>query len=231
MPSEATAPVAKEGRNFGFGGGVVLPGPMNCVEARFLIYAYFDREMAPSEEAALDSHLAACGSCALRARSAQELARVVRSGLHRTQAPDRLRRRVYNGTHAASPSRAAVFGLGAAVVLLIVPLVADGFPTRRGAIAADLRRLNPALAPQAALVSRKMTGTIVCLHCESLHERGLKSPPGRAHEPAFCTQEGEVWRLLGSPSGFSQASMGQTMTVEGVAFPQSGFLRASRAGY
>ena len=124
-----------------------------------------------------------------------------------------------------------MLGLAAAVALLIVPLVADGFPARRSGPAADLHRLQPALAPQAALVSLKMTGTIVCLHCESLRERGLQSAPGRAKEPAFCTQEGEVWRLLDSPSGFSQASMGQTMTVEGVAFPQSGFLRASRAGY
>ncbi|HEV2063109.1 MAG TPA: zf-HC2 domain-containing protein [Thermoanaerobaculia bacterium] len=206
---------------------------MNCVEARFLIYAYFDREMARTEEGALDSHLAACGSCALRARSAHELARVLRSGLrlHKAQAPERLRLRVYNGTHFASPSRAAVLGLAAAVVLLIAPLVADGVSARRGGSAADLQRLQPALAPQASLVSRKMTGTIVCLHCESLRERGLQGTPGPAHEPAFCTQEGEVWRLLDSPSGFSQASMGQTMTVEGVAFPQSGFLRASRAGY
>jgi hypothetical protein len=206
---------------------------MNCVEARFLIYAFFDREMASSEETALDSHLAVCESCALRARSASELARVLRCGLQRAQAPDRLRLRVYNGTHSASPSGGAVFGLAAAVVLLIAPLVADGFPARRGGSAADLQRLQPAPAPalQAALVSRKMTGTIVCLHCESLRERGLKGSPGLAHEPAFCTQEGEVWRLLDSPAGFSQASMGQTMTVEGVAFPQSGFLRASRAGY
>jgi len=203
---------------------------MNCVEARFLIYAYFDREMAPSEVTALDSHLAACGTCALRARSAHELARVLRSGLrlHRFHAPDRLRLRVYNGTHSASPSRLGLLGLAAAVVILIVPLVADGVPGGRGGSASDLQ---PALAPQAALVSRQMTGTIVCLHCESLRERGLESTPGHAQDPAFCTQDGEVWRLLGSPRGFSQASMGQTMTVEGVAFPQSGFLRASRAGY
>jgi hypothetical protein len=211
---------------------------MNCVEARFLIYAYFDREMAQPEEVALDSHLAGCETCALRARSAHELARVLRSGLHRTHAPDRLRLRVYNRTHSASPSGVAVFGMAAAVVLLIAPLVADGFPARRGGSAADLQQrpqvasaAASAPAPQAALVSRQMTGTIVCLHCESLRERGLQGVPGPAHEPAFCTQDGEVWRLLGSPSGFSQASMGQTMTVEGVAFPQSGFLRASRAGY
>lgn len=207
---------------------------MNCVEARFLIYAYFDREMAPSEEAALDSHLSACESCGLRARSAQELARVLRSQHHRAHAPDRLRLRVYNGTHAPSPSSAAVWGLAAAVVLLIVPLVADGFPARRFGSGPE-QRLGSGPALQAALVSRKMTGTIVCLHCESLRERGLpsahESAKGPAHDPAFCTQEGEVWRLLDTPAGFSQASMGQTMTVEGVAFPQSGFLRASRAGY
>ena len=30
---------------------------------------------------------------------------------------------------------------------------------------------------------------------------------------------------------FANASVGQTVTVEGVAFPESGFLRASRVGY
>lgn len=204
---------------------------MNCAEARFLLYAYLDRELARSEERALGRHLAACAPCSLRARSARGLARALRSGLPRAHAPDRLRLRVYNGTHFASPSRAAVAGLAVAVVLLIVPLVADGVTARRSGSAADLQRLQPALAPQASLVSRKMTGTIVCLHCESLRERGLQGAPGLAHEPAFCTQDGEVWRLLDSPSGFSQASLGQTMTVEGVAFEQSGFLRASRAGY
>lgn len=210
---------------------------MNCVEARFLIYAYFDREMAPAEEASLNSHLAACGSCDSRARSAHELARVMRSGLRQNsqKAPERLRMRVYNGTHTPSPSRGALFGLAAAVALLVVPLATDGNPARRSGSAVDLERLQTARAALSPLLSRKMTGTIVCLHCESLRERGLPSAhepaKGPAHDPAFCTQDGEVWRLLDTPRGYSQASMGQTMTVEGVAFPQSGFLRASRAGY
>ena len=154
-------------------------------------------------------------------------------GLPRAQAPDRLRLRVYNGTHFASPSRTALLGLAAAVVLLIVPIVADGVPERRTGLPAPDMHLKAAPAAQARLVSRKMTGTLVCLHCESRREAGLAAAPERArmHEPAFCTQDGEVWRLLDSPSGFPQASIGQTMTVEGVAFQQSGFLRASRAGY
>jgi len=34
-----------------------------------------------------------------------------------------------------------------------------------------------------------------------------------------------------SDSALAQASVGQAVTVEGVAFPESGFLRASRVGY
>ena len=197
---------------------------MNCTEARFLLYAYLDREMSRAEESALENHLAACPRCALRARSARGLARLLHSDTFRASAPERLRLRVYNDTHSASLSRAGLLGMAVAVVLLIVPLVADGVPERRP-------EAFHAASVSSLPVSRNMTGTLVCLHCEALREGGVETAPERAHEPAFCTQEGEVWRLLDSPSGFTQASIGQTMTVEGVAFPQSGFLRASRAGY
>ncbi|MGH9318114.1 MAG: anti-sigma factor family protein [Thermoanaerobaculia bacterium] len=198
---------------------------MNCAEARFLLYAYLDREMSRAEESALDQHVAACPRCALRARSARGLAQLLHSQVFRANAPERLRLRVYNGTHYASPSRAGVLGMAAAVALLIVPLVADGVPERRP------EAFHAASAVGTSPVSRNMTGTLVCLHCEALRESGLEEAPERPHEPGFCTQEGEVWRLLDPPSGFTKASIGQTMTVEGVAFPQSGFLRASRAGY
>jgi hypothetical protein len=200
---------------------------MNCAQARFALYAYLDREMTRMEEEALERHVAGCGSCALRARSARGLLQVLRSRLDRPPVPNRLRLRIYNGTHSCAPTRAAVAGLAAAVLLLIVPLVADGVPERRSPAS------DPASGAETALVSKHMTGTLVCLDCQSRRETGLceAHPAGVAHETAFCSEDGELWRLFPPPSGYSQASIGQTMTVDGVAFPQSGFLRASRAGY
>jgi hypothetical protein len=200
---------------------------MNCRQARFLLYAYLDREMTRTEEQALSRHVAGCAPCALRARSARGLAGLLRSRLNRRSVPDRLRLRIHHGTHTAAPTRAAVGGLAAAVLLLIVPIVADGVPERSV-------ESRPAANRDVALVSKHMTGKLVCLDCETRRESGLCDvhPAGAVHhETAFCADDGEVWRLLPPPSGYSNASFGQTMTVEGVAFPQSGFLRASRAGY
>ena len=200
---------------------------MNCAQARFLLYAYLDREMTRSEETLLERHVAACSSCAMRARSARGLARVLRCRLDRAPAPDRLRLRIHNDAHSPAPSRAAVAGLAAAVLLLIVPLVADGVPRRRS------EAVPPALSGEAGLVTKHLTGMLVCLHCESRREAGLCDTHSaeRVQEAAFCADDGELWRLVPPPNGFSAQSLGQTMTVDGVAFPQSGFLRASRAGY
>jgi len=207
-------------------GRAVLPGgSMNCAHARFLLYAYADREMTSAEEAALERHIAHCAPCALRAHSARGLARVLRSRLNRAPVPNRLRLRIYNGAHPSAPSRTALAGLAGAILLLIVPLVADGVSGRPAAIP------QSESAVELALVSRQMTGTLVCLECESRREAGFCETPEHVHETAFCSQDGQVWRLLNPPSGFAQRSLGRTMTVEGVAFPQSGFLRASRAGY
>lgn len=196
---------------------------MNCAQARFALYAYLDREMTRAEEEQLEEHVARCAPCALRARSARGLAGLLRSRLDRPAAPDRLRLRIHNGTHSAAPTKAAVLGLTAAVLVLIVPIVADGVP----------ERAPSAPRSDVTVVSKHLTGTLVCLDCESRRETGLCEThgAGATHETAFCAEDGELWRLLPSPSGYSQASLGQTMTVDGVAFPQSGFLRASRAGY
>jgi len=196
---------------------------MNCAEARFLLYAYLDRETPPAEETALDRHLGSCAACATRARSARGLANLLHSGVGRAHAPERLRLRIYNGAHPAAPSRGVLAGLTAAILLLIVPLVADGVPERRPVVAASV----------PDVISKHLTGTLVCLDCENRKEVGLcEAHAGEnAHDPAFCADDGEVWRLLPTTSGFPRASMGQTLTVDGVAFPQSGFLRASRAGY
>jgi hypothetical protein len=37
--------------------------------------------------------------------------------------------------------------------------------------------------------------------------------------------------MMTNDSAFESASVGQAVTVEGVEFPESGFLRASRVGY
>jgi len=196
---------------------------MNCAEARFLLYAYLDREMPPVEETALDRHLAGCDTCATRERSARGLANLLHSRVGRAQAPERLRMRIYHGAHPTAPSRGALAGLTAAILLLIVPLVADGVPERRPAVAASV----------ADVISKHLTGTLVCLDCENRKEAGLcEAHAGEGvHDAAFCADDGELWRLVPTNSGFSRAAMGQTLTVDGVAFPQSGFLRASRAGY
>ena len=200
---------------------------MNCPEARFVLYAYLDREMSRAEAEALRHHVAVCAPCALRARSARGLAGLLRSRLDRRSVPDRLRLRIHHGTHTAAPTRAAVGGLAAAVLLLIVPLVADGVPQRRAAAS------GPVAQRDVALVSKHLTGALVCLDCENRRESGLceTHQAGAIHEAAFCSEDGELWRLVPPASGYSRASLGHTMTVEGVAFPQSGFLRASRAGY
>ena len=76
-----------------------------------------------------------------------------------------------------------------------------------------------------------LTGTLVCLQCDTRHEAGLCPLPEAQHEPGFCADNGEVWRLMARDPSEVQAAVGQTVTVEGVAFPRSGFLRASRVGY
>jgi hypothetical protein len=196
---------------------------MNCAEARFLLYAYLERETPPAGETALQRHLSACGTCAARARSARGLASLLHTRVGRARAPERLRLRIYNGAHPSAPSRLALAGLTAAVLLLVVPLVADGVQKRR-----PIPRTST-----AEVVSMHLSGTLVCLDCESRKEAGLCEVHAgeKIHDPAFCADDGEVWRLMPASTGFSRASLGQTFTVDGVAFPESGFLRASRAGY
>ena len=51
------------------------------------------------------------------------------------------------------------------------------------------------------------------------------------HELGFCADNGEIWRLMTRDARYSDADLGRSATLEGTAFPQSGFLRASRVGY
>jgi hypothetical protein len=123
------------------------------------------------------------------------------------------------------------FAMVAAILLMILPLVAD--ESVRG-VRGDVTTASvlPGVPRRSLrLVSRRVTGTLVCLRCEARQEAGLCPLPDKHHEPALCADDGEVWRLMSRDPSFSQAASGQTVTVEGVAFPQSGFLRASRVGY
>jgi hypothetical protein len=118
---------------------------------------------------------------------------------------------------------------------VILPVVADG-PGARPAAAPAIALSSvvgvPGIAPAAYLESRGvvLTGTLVCLQCETRHEAGLCPLPESHHEAGFCADNGEVWRLMARDGSSFPNYVGQTVTVEGVAFPQSGFLRASRAG-
>ena len=71
----------------------MLSGPMNCARARFVLYAYLDREPPASDGQALEKHLVSCGSCAARARSARSLANRLK-GLRYDRAPVALLRRL-----------------------------------------------------------------------------------------------------------------------------------------
>ena len=213
---------------------------MNCTEARFFLYAYLDRDISASEADALSRHLAECGSCEVRARSARGLVKVLRSHLDRATAPPRLRNRLHHGAAPAVRHRAPVFAMAAAVVLLVLPLVAHD-PGRSAAPASAIALASAGLASSSAGLaasatasgSRKvtLTGTLVCLQCDTRHEAGLHALPEPGHATGFCAQDGQVWRLMERNPSFAQAAVGQTVTVEGIEFPQSGFLRASRVGY
>ena len=76
-----------------------------------------------------------------------------------------------------------------------------------------------------------MTGTFVCVQCEGRQDSGLCPIPENAHVPGFCADNGEIWRLMTRDPGFREAPLGRAATLEGTAFPQSGFLRANRVGY
>jgi hypothetical protein len=124
-----------------------------------------------------------------------------------------------------------VFAFAAALLVVILPVVADGPGAHpEAAPAAASTSLLPA-SLQADSRKVLLTGTLVCLQCETRHEAGFCPLPETHHEPGFCADNGEVWRLMSRDPSVAQSGVGQTVTVEGVGFPRSGFLRASRVGY
>jgi Putative zinc-finger len=206
---------------------------MNCARARFLIYAYLDRELSPLEAENLSRHVGECGSCAARAASARGLARLLHSRLDRTPAPPRLRARLHGVPfEPVLRPRYPVIATAAALLVMLLPLVSDTAP--RSASMATAGLVAPAtMAPGPRLVSRRLTGTFVCLECEARSEVGLCPLSHAEHQTGFCAENGELWRLMSLDRGADsvQASLGRTVTVEGVAFPESGFMRVSRVGY
>ena len=209
---------------------------MDCAQARFLLYAYQDRDLSPRESDALARHLSRCAPCQERSRSARGVVRVLKARLDRTPAPQRLRIRLHNGAVTQVRPRYAPMFMAAAVALALIPTVA-GVPTVRpgsggSAVPVAAASLLPtADRSRAVPVSRRMTGTLVCLDCDSRQEAGLCPLPHARHQAGLCADNGEVWRLMTRDNSFLRQAEGQTVTVEGVAFPRSGFLRASRVGY
>ncbi|PYQ66587.1 MAG: hypothetical protein DMF54_07280 [Acidobacteria bacterium] len=199
---------------------------MNCPQARFLLYAHLDRELSRNDAEELARHLALCGPCAARADSARGLAKILRSRLDRASAPPRLRSRLQMMPYEPARPRPASYFFAAAVALLIMPLVADA-PTPRGEVAVT----NAAAAEPLALVSKRVTGTLVCVRCEARREAGLCPLPETDHVPGLCADNGEIWRLMTREHGFGDSALGRSATIEGTAFPRSGFLRANRVGY
>ena len=205
---------------------------MNCTQARFFLYAHLDREISSSEAQALAIHLARCGPCNERSRSAQGLARLLRSRMDRNPAPPGLLVRLRHGAPPEVQPRLPAFAFAAALLLVILPVVADG-PGAHPPAAPATVVASASLLPALEADSRKvlLTGTLVCLECETRHEAGFCPLPESHHEPGFCADNGEVWRLMSRDPSVAQSGVGQTVTVEGVGFPRSGFLRASRVGY
>jgi hypothetical protein len=208
---------------------------MNCARARFLVYAYLDRELPRSEADSLSSHLARCGTCSARRRSARSLIRLLRTRLDYAPAPIGLRERLHAGQFQAPRSsplrpRYAPIGIAASLVLLILPLVADQHGPRTAAASLATPVAVAAAPSRVVPVSKKLAGIFVCLQCEGRHERD-SCPLGQVHEIGFCADNGETWRIMSNDTTFTSAAVGQAATLEGIAFPESGFLRASRVGY
>jgi hypothetical protein len=203
---------------------------MNCSKARFLVYAYLDRELPRTDAEALQRHLAVCGACAVRRRSARGLNKALRTRLDYARAPIGLRERLHAGlvTPQIRP-RYAPLGIAASILILILPLVADQHGP--GAAAISIAGTVAVAGQSVVPVARQMTGTFVCLQCEGRHPQSSCPLEESVHELGFCADNGERWRVMSADPAFTTASVGQTVTVEGVAFPESGFLRASRVGY
>ena len=206
---------------------------MNCSKARFLLYAYLDRDVPRQDAEALQRHLATCSPCAARGKSARGMGKLLRTRLDYARAPIDLLERLHSGmggVRRVRPSYAPL-GIAASILLLILPLASDHNGPRQAAMSLATVAIGTP-GQRVVPVSRQMTGTFVCLQCEARHSDAVVCPlDQKVHELGFCADNGERWRLMTTDREFANNSVGQTVTVEGVAFPESGFLRASRVGY
>jgi hypothetical protein len=205
---------------------------MNCARARFVLYAYLDREPPAADGQALDRHLAFCGPCAARARSARSLGNRLK-GLRYDRAPAALLRRLSTGHYEPrARHRYLSLGLAASILILILPLVTDQAVSKGALFSMGAPVAVAAVSHAVVPVKRKLTGTFVCLQCEGNHAPDTcPAVEPEVHELGFCADDGETFRVMTTDANFASASVGQAVTVEGVAFPESGFLRASRVGY
>jgi hypothetical protein len=131
------------------------------------------------------------------------------------------------------PRASSYYVFAATLALLVVPLVTDDRASngRSDAQASHANVPAPENAP-LSLVSKRMTGTFVCVQCETRQEAAHDAMTGHAHVPGFCADNGEIWRLMTrNEPGLGDAELGRSATLEGTAFPQSGYLRANRVGY
>ena len=207
---------------------------MKCRQARFLLYAHLDRELPRRDADELSRHLVSCDPCAARAESARGLARVLHSHLDRAHAPERLRYRLQNVAllPESTRPRPTSYVFAAALALLVFPVLTDARrPDSPPVAQPDPVGVAAASVFPVPLVSKRMTGTFVCVKCETRQEAGLCPLPDHAHVAGFCADNGEIWRLMTRDPGFSDAALGRTATLEGTAFPASGFLRVNRVGY
>ena len=98
---------------------------MNCSKARFLVYAYLDRDLPRQDAEALQRHLSSCGPCAARGQSARGLSKLLRTRLDYARAPIDLRERLSSRLTARVKPTYAPLGIAASILLLILPLVSD----------------------------------------------------------------------------------------------------------
>ena len=125
-----------------------------------------------------------------------------------------------------------LFGMAAAVLLMLLPLASDTTAPTNAITTAGMVPAAGVLS--RPFVSRRLTGTFVCLTCEAGAEEGVSTVAHAEHATGFCSDNGELWHLMPPDRASldnSGSAVGRTATVEGVAFPESGFLRVSRVGY
>ena len=98
---------------------------MNCTRARFLVYAYFDREIPRPEGEALERTSGFAGRAPPGTGRPAASASCFGRGSTTPAAPIGLRERLNASVTARIRPRYAPLGIAASILLLILPLVAD----------------------------------------------------------------------------------------------------------